>query len=97
MKQLTLLIGSLREGSFLAREFLFIRQIEKHLLDSANTKSANLPEKWSPLNFIMKTYVDKNTLKIQLRMLPDVTKVANINAWCSHKAGYMCTNVMSSI
>ena len=52
-------MGSLREGSFLQENFLFVKQIE-NLLDSANVKSANLPKK-------MKFYhedIDMNKLKI---------------------------------
>ena len=52
--------------------FSFVREIEKLLLDSANAKSANLPEK---IESIYGEDLDMERLKIQLRMLPDVVKV----------------------
>ena len=71
LKQLTLSLGSLREGSC-RRVFSFVREIEKLLLDSANAKSANLPEK---IESIYGEDLDMERLKIQLRMLLDVVKV----------------------
>ena len=60
------------ERRFLQESFSFVRQIEKLLLDSANAKSASLPEK------VKSTYhqdIDMDKLKIQLKMLPDAVKV----------------------
>ena len=72
LKQLTLLMGSLREGS--CKSFSFVRQIKEVLLDNANAKCASLPEK------VKSTYhqdIDMDTLqlKIQLKMLPNTVKI----------------------
>ena len=63
-------MGSLREGS--CKSFSFVRQIKKLLLDSANVKSASLPEK---VKSIYHQDIDMDKLKIQLKMLPDAIKV----------------------
>ena len=60
------------ERRFLQESFSFVRQIEKLLLDSANAKSASLPEK---VKSIYHQDIDMYKLKIQLKMLPDAIKV----------------------
>ena len=49
----------------------FVREIEKLLLDSANVKCVNLPEK---MKSIYREDLDMNKLKIQQQMLPDTVK-----------------------
>lgn len=60
------------ERRFLQESFSFVGEIEKLLLDSANAKSANLPEK---MESIYQEDLDMDKLKIQLKMLPDAVKV----------------------
>ena len=56
--------------------FSFVRQIENLLIDSANAKSASLPEK---MESIYHKDIDMDKLKIQLKMLPDAVKVTSIH------------------
>ena len=60
------------ERRFLQESFSFVRQTENLLLDSANAKSASLPEK---VEFIYHKDIDMDKLKLQLKMLPDAVKV----------------------
>jgi len=86
-----IIIGEL-ERRFLQESFSFVREIEKLLLDSANAKSANLPEK---IESIYGEDLDMERLKNSAKDAPGCCQ-GNTNGWYSHKGGYTCTDFMLS-
>ena len=66
------IINAELERRFLQESFLFVREIKKLLLNSANAISISLPEK---MESIYHEDLDLNKLKVQPKILPDIVKV----------------------
>ena len=81
--------GELERRFFSCKRIFYSLGKQKKLLDSANAKSANLPEKMEPIKFYHKD-IDMNKLKIQLKMLTDAIKVTSMHGVP------IKTNIMSS-